>query len=54
MLLEVDKIQAYEKQLILVAYNQLMNSPQLNETQKCVIERKFQEIVDAYVKKDFV
>ena len=54
MLANIDKMQVYERQLLLVAYNQLMQSPYLNETQKQIIENKFQEIVYTYVSKDFM
>lgn len=48
MLQNVDEIDPYERQLLLVAMMQLENSPRLNETQKRIIEQKFQEIVDVY------
>jgi len=52
MLAGAEEIDPYERQLLLVAWRQLENSPRLNETQKRAIERKFQEIVDAYRNKD--
>ena len=48
MLVGADEIDPYERQLLLVAKQQLENSPRLNETQKRIIEQKFQEIVDVY------
>lgn len=45
---------AHERQLLVTAAWALGNSPRLNETQKRVIERKFQEIVDVYKKEDFI
>lgn len=52
MLYGADKIDPYERQLLLVAMNQLKNSPMLDQTQKEVIERKFQEIVDVYNRRN--
>lgn len=50
----LDEMDAYERQLLVTAAWALDNSPRLNETQKRVIERKLQEIVDVYKKKDFI
>lgn len=54
MLSNAEQMEPYERQLLLVAYQQLMSSPMLNVTQKTCIERKMQEIVDICLKKDFV
>ena len=54
MLAHVDGIDAYERQLLLVFKQAAERSPYLNETQKRVIERKLQEIVDVWTAKDFV
>lgn len=54
MLANVDKMDPYERQLLLVFGQAAENSPWLNETKKRVIERKLQEIVDVWTKKDFV
>lgn len=54
MLQNVDKIPAYERQHLLVFKRDVENSPHLNETQKLIIERKLQEIVDTWNAKDFM
>ena len=54
MLYNADEIDAYDRQLIFVLANAVNNSPRLNETQKRVIERLLQKIVDVWTKKDFV
>lgn len=54
MLANIDEMDPYERQLLLVFRQAAENSPRLNETQKRVIERKLQEIVDVWTKKDFV
>lgn len=54
MLANVDKIDAYERQLLLVFRQAVERSPWLNETKKRVIERKLQEIVDVWTSEDFV
>ena len=54
MLKDINKIEPYERQLLLVLKQATENSPYLNETQKTVIERKLQEIVNVWTSKDFV
>lgn len=54
MLQNVDKIPAYERQHLLTFKNDVDNSPYLNQTQKTVIERKLQEIVDTWNAADFM
>lgn len=54
MLANVDKIDPYERQLLLVFKQAAENSPWLNETKKRIIERKLQEIVDVWTREDFV
>lgn len=54
MLNNVDKIPAYERQHLLVFRQDVDNSPHLNETQKRIIERKLQEIVDTWNATDFM
>lgn len=54
LLQNVDNIPAYEKMHLMVFKQDVENSPYLNNTQKTVIERKLQEIVDVWTKKDFV
>lgn len=53
-LYNVDKMQAYEKQLLLVLKNAMENSPYLNVVQKTCLERKLQEVVDVWTNPDFV
>lgn len=51
---KIDELPVREK-MALLAFKQLVeNSGYLNETQKTVIERLLQEIVDVWTKKDFV
>lgn len=52
MLYNADKIDAYDRQLIFVLANAVKMSPHLDETQKLVIERKLQEIVYTWTKKE--
>ena len=54
MLQNVDKIQSYERQMLLVLKQAAENSPYLNNTQKECIERKLQEVVNVWVNPDFV
>lgn len=52
MLYHADDIDPYDRQLIFVLANAVKISPWLNETQKLVIERKLQEIVDVWTSKE--
>ena len=54
MLSNVDKIDAYERQMLLVFMQAVLNSPWLNETKKRVIERLLQQVVDVWTSEDFV
>lgn len=54
MLYHADEIDAYDRQRIFVLNDAVRDSPHLNETQKRVIERLLQEIVDAWTNKDFM
>lgn len=54
MLQNVDSMPAYERMHLLTFKYDVENSPHLNETQKTCIERKLQEIVNVWTKKDFI
>lgn len=54
MIQNVDNIPAYERMHLLTFKQDVENSHHLNNTQKECIERKLQEIVDIWTKKDFV
>lgn len=54
MLIDVDKIPPYERQLLLVFNQAVERCPSLNETQKVVIEQKLQDIVHVWTSKEFV
>ena len=53
MLDNVDMIPAYERQHLLVFKQDIDNSPHLNETQKRILERKLQEVVDVWTKEEY-
>lgn len=52
MLRNVDKIQPWERQLLLVFKQAVDNSPYLTETKKMCIERCLQETVDIWTSED--
>lgn len=52
MLHGADKIDPWERQLLLVFKQAAENSPWLNQTQKLAIETRIQEIVDIWTKKE--
>lgn len=54
MLQNVNNIPAYERIHLVTFMQDVENSPYLNNTQKSCIERKLQEIVDIWTKKDFI
>lgn len=53
MLRNVDKIQPWERQLLLVFKEAAERSPYLNETQKRCIENTLQEVVDIWTSENF-
>lgn len=54
MLYKADEMDAYDRQRIFVLNDAVRDSPRLNETQKRVIERLLQEIVDVWTNKDYM
>ena len=48
MLAHVDKMDPYERQLLLVFKQAADNSPFLDNTQKTAVERLLQEVVDVW------
>lgn len=54
MLYSTEPIDAYDRQLLVTFANAVQRSPQLNETQKRVIERLLQQVVYTWTSKDFM
>lgn len=54
LLANANKIEPYQRQLLLVFKQAAENSPDLNETQKLAIERHLQEVVNIWTNPDFV
>ena len=51
MLAKTDEIPPYERQLLLIARQALMNSHMIDEEQKRRIDKLFQDIVDIFTEK---
>lgn len=54
MLANMDKMDAHERNLLLVFLLAVQNSPWLNETKKRVIERLLQQVADVWTSENFV
>ena len=54
MLQNVESMSPYPRQLLLVFLQSAMNSPELNQTKKVLIEDLCQKIVGAWTNKDLV
>ena len=52
MLSGAEQINPYDRQLLLVYRQAVENSPYLNETQKRLIDKKLQEIVNIWTNKE--
>lgn len=54
MLINVEAISPYPRQLLLVFLQSVVNSPELNQTKKTVIENLCQQIVKTWTSKDLI
>lgn len=54
MLQNVDEMPPYPRQLLQVFLQGAMNSPELNQTKKTVIENLCQQIVKTWISKDLI
>ena len=54
MLQNIDEISPYPRQLLVVFLQSAMNSPELNQTKKTIIENLCQQIVKTWTSRDLV
>lgn len=54
MLTNVDSVPPYPRQLLLVFLQSVVNSPELNNTKKVLIEDLCQRIVGTWISKDLI
>lgn len=54
MLQNVESMSPYPRQLLLVFLQSAMNSPELNNTKKVLIEDLCQKIVGTWISKDLI